>query len=388
MERSLNNALKNLDGVKEEELREIITDFSPNYTKMLDLLAQTNEIDLEAPAARSVEDHTAPKNMQLPLYIGVGAHKQPIYRDLVDMPHMCIGGTSGSGKSNFVRTILGQLNEKNVHFSIIDPKRTEFGRYKAQKNVTYTNSVPGGEKLIQLIEQEMYKRMDLFEKENVKDIQEYEGGDLPYHVLIIDEYFFFSKNKELDAKVTDMASIARSTGIHIILSTQRPSAKILNEQLRVNLGVTVAFSVRDSGNSRVLGAPNAHKIKKDQKGLCYLVDGSDILLVQTPLAKRLPKPTGPSQSEIGKEIYGEDRLKNVLLAKEETRLLIPPEGTKKDSAIEPSRRDEEGATFVTHSELSEKLGGNPQELGFEKTRALVDGERVRGYWIKQTGPLN
>ncbi len=384
MEKRLSKTLAELDGIKEKEMRDFVLDIAPNYRKMLNLLAEPKEMELEAPSLEDVDGNTAPKNMHLPLYIGVGTDNQPIYRDLVEMPHMCIGGTSGSGKSNFIRTILGQLSEKNVHFSIIDPKRTEFGRYRNKKNVTYTNSIAGGERLIHLMEQEMYKRMELFERSNDKDIQEYGGDDLSYHVLIIDEYFFFAKNKALDLKVTDMASIARSVGIHIILSTQRPSAKILNEQLRVNLGVTVAFSVRDIGNSRVLGAPNAHKIKKSQKGLCYLVDGSDVLLVQTPLAKSLPKPTNNTASEAGKEIYGEDRLKNILLAQEGLQPVSVV--SKTEPTIDPAEKGEEGAIFVTHRELTEKFGQNPQNLVFEKTRQRINGKRMRGYWVKKIKP--
>ena len=368
LKKALNKALQHADEVKSGELADLIRDYSPHYTSMLE---QLKDEEITVDHALEYEEGSLPENtsetMRLPVMIG---NK---YYDVSEMPHACVGGASQSGKTNFLMGVAIQhLKQKNVKLCIIDPAVVGFSRFKSHERVTYTSSVDEAtEMVLDILDKEVPRRQEYFDGIGVDHIKHYKKNDMPYIVIIFDEFKFFAKkeNSVLIKKIEDAATIAAKFGVHIWLGTQRPSSKILPEQLKANLPFTVAFRCKDEGNARVLGAPS-HKIGEGQKGLCYLVQGSKQTLVQTHLTDTSGFELTPTLVKEGGE----------LLSYSEYVDNEPGYFTRK---LIPAKKSDEGSFFISGQDLMSKLNGRPEAFGFEQTRRLEEGSKVRGYWAKE-----
>ena len=217
---------------------------------------------------------------------------------LTTVPHLLVAGLTNSGKSNFLhQAIATMLLLSNVKLFIMDFKKVEFAYLKDHPRIRRVRQVHEAKEVVDWMEQEMYRRQDLFENEGCVKIQDY-NGEMPYYVMVVDELIEVApeliKNKKQKAvleqiqdKIARIAALSRALGIHLIIATQRPSAKIMPGELKTHFGGTVTFRMMNADNSRiVLGHGGAEKLDT-KPGRAIWQYGADETEVQVPF---LPVP--------------------------------------------------------------------------------------------------
>lgn len=213
---------------------------------------------------------------QLKFALGKDVTGTPTTADLTAMPHLLIAGTTGSGKSVCVNSILTgyllHLNPDQLRLLLVDPKRVEFSVYNGIPHLL-TDVIMDPEKVVGALQwmlREMDLRYRIFENLGVRNLEEYnkkvvtEGGKkLPYIVVVIDELadMMLLAPDETERCLTRLAQLARATGIHLIIATQRPSADVITGLIKANFPARIAFAVASNVDSRViLDQPGAERL--------------------------------------------------------------------------------------------------------------------------------
>jgi len=224
---------------------------------------------MEAPSFRKLDS-------RLRLGLGQDVSGRAVAADLAAMPHLLIAGTTGSGKSVCVNAIISCLLLQNtpddLRFVMVDPKRVELAPYNRVPHllapvVVELDRVVGA---LQWISREMNDRYNRFSQAGVRNIEEYNrrmeaSGErrLPYLVLVIDELadLMMLAPDETEKAITRLAQLARATGIHLIIATQRPSVDVVTGLIKANFPARIAFAVASSVDSRVvLDQPGAERL--------------------------------------------------------------------------------------------------------------------------------
>ncbi len=204
--------------------------------------------------------------------LGKDVAGKPICADLTNMPHLLIAGTTNSGKSVCVNAILSCLLLSNtpddMRLILVDPKRVELTGYNGIPHLL-APVVVDAEKVVGAL-QWMLHEMDLrykrFANAGARNIAEYNkrGGEhLPYLVVVIDELadLMMLAPEETERSITRLAQLARATGIHLIIATQRPSVDVVTGLIKANFPARIAFAVASGVDSRViLDQPGAEKL--------------------------------------------------------------------------------------------------------------------------------
>ena len=218
---------------------------------------------------RDVMESASFTKIKSPLAIGLGQDVagQSVSADLTKMPHLLIAGATGSGKSVCVNGIIACLLLQNtpddLKLVMVDPKRVELTGYNgiphlAAPVVVDLERVVG---TLQWALREMDKRYKAFSASGVRNIQEYnkkllkeKGEKLPYIVIIVDELadLMMLAPEDTERGITRLAQMARATGIHMILATQRPSVDVVTGLIKANFPARIAFAVASSTDSRVI----------------------------------------------------------------------------------------------------------------------------------------
>ena len=213
--------------------------------------------------------------------VGVDTDNEHHSISLLDERHLLIGGATGSGKSNFLATIISSLaiaeSPDDVSISILDPKGVDFGRFSnvphVQEGGYFNTPVECTEHLLSLVNTTVVQRRRYLSEAGVASVSQlYEFGDeigfdpLPYHVIVIDEYadLIMSVDDEdsLEGAVTRLAQIGRALGIVVLLATQRPSADIVSGKIKANFPCRVSFKLPSNTDSRViLDQPGAEDLQ-------------------------------------------------------------------------------------------------------------------------------
>ncbi len=199
--------------------------------------------------------------------------------NLQKMPHLLVAGTTGSGKSVCLNTIITSLLYKSspdeVKFIMIDPKQVELSMYEGLPHMVIPKVITDPNKAVNALQwavDEMERRFKLISEERVRNIDEYNKIDrvlqnkvrkMPYIVVIFDEFadFMAVAKNEIEDKIRRLAGKARAAGIHLILATQRPSTDVVTGTLKANLPARIAFKVAGRVDSEVItGAPGAEKL--------------------------------------------------------------------------------------------------------------------------------
>lgn len=198
---------------------------------------------------------------KLPICLGVDIAGKPVYADLAKMPHLLIAGTTGSGKSvglnTFMLSLIANKKPNDLKFVLIDPKRIEFSIYNNQRYLlapVVTDNALASATLRYLVD-EMEKRYAMFEKELVRNIDEYHErcGALPYIVCVIDEFAdLMAADKRVEDSVQRLAQKARAAGIHLMLATQRPSVDVVTGVLKANFPTRLSYKVASQADSRTI----------------------------------------------------------------------------------------------------------------------------------------
>ncbi|MEO0106328.1 MAG: DNA translocase FtsK 4TM domain-containing protein [candidate division WOR-3 bacterium] len=203
----------------------------------------------------------------LAIVLGEDITGNPVSDDISTMPHMLIAGTTGSGKSVCINTIIASLlyhtTFRDVRFLMVDPKRLELPMYNPiphQLRKTITEPKDAVEELEGLVAI-MESRYRDFARENVRDIDGYnekmrkKNGEIkPYIVVIVDELadLMFTAPSEFEESVTRLAQMSRAVGIHLILATQRPSVDVITGLIKANFPCRIAFQVASKTDSRTI----------------------------------------------------------------------------------------------------------------------------------------
>lgn len=204
----------------------------------------------------------------LPFVAGVEPSGDALVTDLRDGPHMLVGGTTGSGKTVFLYSLLACIletqNLDDVQLAIIDPKLTNFMFFRELPNLVTDDIITEADEAYDLFDRlvnvEIPRRKEVLEESGSVDIVDHNSRtDEPLSplVVVVDEYADLLDAAEDDAEqmetnVRRIAQIARSVGIHLVIATQRPSANIINTDLRSNLDMRAAFRVPTDSDSRVI----------------------------------------------------------------------------------------------------------------------------------------
>ncbi len=213
----------------------------------------------------------------LRLCLGQDVSGQPIVADLTAMPHLLIAGTTGSGKSVCINSIIAALLLQNtpatLRFLMVDPKRVELTGYNGiphvlERVVVDMERVTGA---LQWVLSEMdgrYRRFSDVRATNIRDYNERVAPSqgkkrLPYIVVIIDELadLMMMAPHETERAICRVAQMARATGIHLVIATQRPSVDVVTGLIKANFPARIAFNVASSVDSRViLDMPGAEQL--------------------------------------------------------------------------------------------------------------------------------
>ncbi|MEZ4606817.1 MAG: DNA translocase FtsK [Deinococcales bacterium] len=242
---------------------------------------------------------------KLPVVLGKSIENDFWIRDLGKMPHLLIAGSTGSGKSVAVNTLISSLLYQflptDLRFLMVDPKMVELTPYDGLPHLlrpVVTNPNDAAGVLLGAVAH-MERRYKMMSKIGAKSLEQYnrkalelDMPEMPYIVIIIDELadLMITSPKEVESAIMRLAQMARATGMHLILATQRPSVDILTSLIKVNVPARMAFAVSSSHDSRTI---------LDTVGAERLTGQGDMLFYQPGLVKPI-RLQGPfiSESEI------------------------------------------------------------------------------------------
>ena len=249
------------------------------------------------------------KEIKLPIALGKNISGMPIIGDLASMPHLLIAGTTGSGKSVCINTIivslLYKLNPDRCKFILIDPKMLELSSYEGIPHLlcpVITDAKKATSALAWTVK-EMNSRYKLMSKVGVRNIDGYNSKHklkMPYIVVVVDEMsdLMLLAGKEIENYIQKLSQMARAAGIHIIMATQRPSVDVITGTIKANFPTRISFQVSSKIDSRtILG----------EQGAEQLLGKGDMLFMSS--ANKIIRIHGPYLSE--KEI---EKISSILRA--------------------------------------------------------------------------
>ena len=210
---------------------------------------------------------------KLTVSLGLDVSGEPVVADIARMPHVLIAGSTGSGKSvcinSFISTILYRASPAEVKLILVDPKRVELTQYNGIPHLL-TPVIIEPEKVLSALKwaiSEMDHRYKLFAEVGVRNIEAYNELSgfiaLPFILIIVDELadVMFYSPAEVEDSICRIAQMARATGIHLVVSTQRPSVDVITGLIKANIPCRIAFNVSSQIDSRVIiDMPGAEKL--------------------------------------------------------------------------------------------------------------------------------
>ena len=212
------------------------------------------------------------KDIKLPIALGKNISGKPIIGDLASMPHLLIAGTTGSGKSVCINTIILSLLYRHTpdkcKFILIDPKMLELSTYEGIPHLLcpVITEAKKAASVLGWVVKEMESRYRLMTKEGVRNIDGYNAKHklpMPYIVVVVDEMsdLMLVAGKEIENYIQKLSQMARAAGIHIIMATQRPSVDVITGTIKANFPTRISFQVTSKIDSRtILGEQGAEQL--------------------------------------------------------------------------------------------------------------------------------
>ena len=318
---------------------------------------------------------------KIAIALGKGVSGEPVAADLSKMPHLLIAGSTGSGKSVCINSIIACFllhnTPEELRLVLVDPKRVELSTFKNiphlafSKVITDVEDVPG---VLQAVIHEMDSRYRRFAEMGVRNIEAHNKSPrathkLPHWVVIIDELadLMMSSPYEVERQICRLAQLARATGIHLIIATQRPSVDVVTGLIKANFPTRIAFAVSSQVDSRTI---------IDTAGADKLLGKGDMLFMPTDAAK--PK-------RIQGSFVSDQEIENIVKwwSNDRFRHLAPD---KLDHLLEPEDEDEGSGSpadddplytaakelAIQHSRVSTSLLQRRLHVGYPRAARLID----------------
>ena len=336
---------------------------------------------------RSVIESTAFQRVSarssLGLALGKGVSGEPVAADLSKMPHLLIAGATGSGKSVCINSIVACLllhnTPEDMRFVLIDPKRVEMANFADIPHLAFSHVITDVEDVVGTLQgviHEMDSRYRRFASMGVRNIEAYNESPqtahrMPYWVVIIDELadLMMAAPFEVERQICRLAQLARATGIHLIIATQRPSVDVVTGLIKANFPTRIAFAVSSQVDSRTI---------LDGAGAEKLLGRGDMLFMPTDASK--PKRLqGPyvSDAELDRIVawWTEDRFRH--LKPDDMDHII--DEAKEEAGEEVERVEDEDPLYesakelaMQHSRVSTSLLQRRLHIGYPRAARLID----------------
>ena len=233
------------------------------------------------------------KEIKLPIALGKNISGTPVIGDLSAMPHLLIAGTTGSGKSVCINTIILSLLYKHTpercKFILIDPKMLELSTYEGIPHLLcpVITEAKKAASVLGWVVKEMESRYRLMTKEGVRNIDSYNSKHklpMPYIVVVVDEMsdLMLVAGKEIENYIQKLSQMARAAGIHIIMATQRPSVDVITGTIKANFPTRISFQVTSKIDSRtILGEQGAEQLL-GKGDMLYMSSANRIVRIHAP----------------------------------------------------------------------------------------------------------
>ena len=322
------------------------------------------------------------KDFKLPIALGKSISGEPITSDLSSMPHLLIAGTTGSGKSVCINTIILSLIYKHTpeicKFILIDPKMLELSTYEGIPHLLcpVITEAKKAASVLGWVVKEMESRYKLMTKVGVRNIDGYNEKHkvkMPYIVVIVDEMsdLMLVAGKEIENYIQKLSQMARAAGIHIIMATQRPSVDVITGTIKANFPTRISFQVTSKIDSRtILG----------EQGAEQLLGKGDMLYMSS--ANRITRIHAPYVSEI--EI---DKINNFLRNQAEPDYVdeILNFTDEKDSADKNNENSDTDDLYDTALEIikterkaSTSFLQRKLQIGYNRAARIIDQMEANG----------
>ena len=238
------------------------------------------------------------KDFKLPIALGKSISGEPITSDLSSMPHLLIAGTTGSGKSVCINTIILSLIYKHTpdvcKFILIDPKMLELSTYEGIPHLLcpVITEAKKAASVLGWVVKEMENRYRLMTKVGVRNIDGYNEKHkikMPYIVVIVDEMsdLMLVAGKEIENYIQKLSQMARAAGIHIIMATQRPSVDVITGTIKANFPTRISFQVTSKIDSRtILGEQGAEQLL-GKGDMLYMSSANRITRIHAPYVSEI-----------------------------------------------------------------------------------------------------
>ena len=233
------------------------------------------------------------KDIKLPIALGKNISGKPVVGDLASMPHLLIAGTTGSGKSVCINTIILSLLYRHTpdkcKFILIDPKMLELSTYEGIPHLLcpVITEAKKAASVLGWVVKEMESRYRLMTKEGVRNIDGYNTKHklpMPYIVVVVDEMsdLMLVAGKEIENYIQKLSQMARAAGIHIIMATQRPSVDVITGTIKANFPTRISFQVTSKIDSRtILGEQGAEQLL-GKGDMLYMSSANRIVRIHAP----------------------------------------------------------------------------------------------------------
>ena len=233
------------------------------------------------------------REIKLPIALGKSISGVPIVGDLSSMPHLLIAGTTGSGKSVCINTIILSLlyrhTPEKCKFILIDPKMLELSTYEGIPHLLcpVITEAKKAASVLGWVVKEMESRYRLMTKEGVRNIDGYNSKHklpMPYIVVVVDEMsdLMLVAGKEIENYIQKLSQMARAAGIHIIMATQRPSVDVITGTIKANFPTRISFQVTSKIDSRtILGEQGAEQLL-GKGDMLYMSSANRIVRIHAP----------------------------------------------------------------------------------------------------------
>ncbi len=233
------------------------------------------------------------KEIKLPIALGKSISGKPLVGDLSSMPHLLIAGTTGSGKSVCINTIILSLlyrhTSEKCKFILIDPKMLELSTYEGIPHLLcpVITEAKKAASVLGWVVKEMENRYKLMTKEGVRNIDGYNSKHklpMPYIVVVVDEMsdLMLVAGKEIENYIQKLSQMARAAGIHIIMATQRPSVDVITGTIKANFPTRISFQVTSKIDSRtILGEQGAEQLL-GKGDMLYMSSANRIIRIHAP----------------------------------------------------------------------------------------------------------